>query len=141
MVHSDFLLFSDDDIDWHPSALQVLKAALDDYPHAAYSYGTYFIPGVGMRGDFGFDASRLRRVNYISTMSMIRTRDFPMFDESIRRFQDWDLWLTMLSRGKVGVHCGMQIFRTPLRPGITYGNHLDPTTATRIIKRKHRLLP
>ena len=139
LVRSGMVLFSDDDIEWNPDALLQLKSTLDAHPGASYSYGTYTIPGVGVRANVPFDPLRLRRVNYISTMSMIRTKDFPWFDESIRRFQDWDLWLTLLARGKTGVHCGTEIFRTRQRNGITHGNPLNPLEATRIIKAKHHL--
>jgi hypothetical protein len=140
LVRTAYVLFSDDDIDWRPDALARLKAGLDRHPEVSYSYGTYVIPGIGVRANVPFDPARLKRVNYISTMSMIRTRDFPRFDESIRRFQDWDLWLTMLAKGKIGVHCGgAEIFHTRLRPGITYGNPLSAAQATMVIKAKHRL--
>src|SRR6516162_9405087 len=59
LVRTEFVLFSDDDIDWHPTALQALKSALDAHPEASYSYGTYSIPGVGLRSGVPFDAMRL----------------------------------------------------------------------------------
>jgi Glycosyl transferase family 2 len=139
LVQSEFVLFSDNDVEWYPDALRQLKVTLDAHPRASYSYGSYLIPGVGRRADVAFDPNLLRRLNYISTMSMIRTADFPGFDESIRRFQDWDLWLTLLSRGKGGVHCGASIFQTRLRRGITYGSTLSAEEATRVIKSKHSL--
>ena len=40
---------------------------------------------------------------YIMTTSLIRAKDFPGFDESLKKFQDWDLWLTMLEQNKTGV--------------------------------------
>ncbi len=140
LVRTPLVLFSDDDVDWHPDALNQLKATLDNHPEVSYAYGTYTISGVGVRSNIAFDAARLQRVNFISTMSMIRTKDFPGFDEGIRRFQDWDVWLTMLRKGKFGMHCGRHIFQTQLRRGITHGNPLTPDQATRIIKRKHGLL-
>jgi hypothetical protein len=139
LVDTPFVLFSDDDILWEPQALEWMMAALELHPEASYSYGCYSIPEVGTQCDHPFDAERLRRHNFISTMSIIRTADFPGFDESIRRFQDWDVWLTMLQRGQTGVYCGSHIFQTRLRPGITYGGELTVEEATRIIRNKHAL--
>jgi len=39
---------------------------------------------------------------YIHTTSLIKKDYFPGFDENIKRFQDWDLWLTMLQSGHTG---------------------------------------
>jgi hypothetical protein len=141
LVRTPFVLFSDDDVEWYPTAIAQMKAALDARPEASYAYGSYFIPGVAIRGNVAFDAVRLRRMNYISTMSMVRTADFSGFDESIRRLQDWDVWLTMLKDGKTGVHCGSYIFQTKMRRGITYGHELSWEEATRIVRRKHGLPP
>jgi hypothetical protein len=80
-----------------------------------------------VRCDSPWSARRLRdfkRGNIVSTMSLVRKRDFPGFDESIRRLQDWDVWLTMLSQGKKGVHCGSVIFETITKQGgITFGDY------------------
>jgi hypothetical protein len=139
LVDTPFVLFSDDDILWEPQALELMMAALELHPEASYTYGSYSIPEIGTQCDHPFDAERLRRHNFISTMSIIRTADFPGFDESIRRFQDWDVWLTMLQRGQIGVHCGSHIFQTRLRPGITYGGELTVEEATQVIRKKHAI--
>lgn len=59
-----------------------------------------------MKGNFEiksqeFDGEKLKRGNYISTMSLINKKHFPMFDEKLRRFQDWDLYLNMYINKKI----------------------------------------
>jgi hypothetical protein len=139
LVKTPFVLFSDDDIMWEPGALESMKAALDENPEVSYAYGSYSIPEIGTQCDVPFDAGCLRRNNFISTMSLVRTSHFPGFDESIQRFQDWDVWLTMLERGQTGVYCGSHIFETRFRRGITYGGQVNAEEAIQIIKKKHNL--
>ncbi len=43
-----------------------------------------------------YDYSILKKYNYIALPSLIRKVKFNGFDESIKRFQDWDAWLTFL---------------------------------------------
>ena len=45
-------------------------------------------------------------------MSLIRRKDFPQsgWDESIKKLQDWDLWLQMLSEGKTGLWIPQVLF-------------------------------
>jgi len=98
----DLVLFCDADIVWKEDAFAKLAGALDVHPEAAYAYGSFKF-GWKTFGLWEFDAERLRKHNYIHTGSLIRRAKFPGFDESLKRFQDWDLWLTMLERGDVGV--------------------------------------
>lgn len=139
MVRTPFVLFSDDDIDWVGDAFENLYHTLYTNPQASYSYGWYEMDGKRYC-DQPFNADLLRCKNYISTMSLIRTEDFPGFDDKIKRLQDWDLWLTMLEQGHTGVYCEEKIFSTDVRDGITFGqNSLSWDEAERIIKRKHGL--
>jgi len=90
-----------------------------------------------MLGHRDFDANSLHRSNYISTMSLIRTEKFPGFDESLHRFQDWDLWLTMLHNGDTGEFTGECSFKTESRPhGISSSVSMKP--AVDAIMTKHR---
>jgi len=130
------ILFSDDDIVWEPGALQILRQTLLTHPEASYSYGSYLI-GTRPVGNLPFDAWMLKRRNYISTMSLIRRDHMVSWDESVVRLQDWDLWLTMLRAGRVGVYCGQRIFRTVRREnGITYGT-ISWGEAVRRLQEKH----
>jgi hypothetical protein len=124
---SEFTLFSDNDICWKPDALQNLIDTLKSNPDAAYSYGSYDLEGHPLVGKaIEFDPQALIRGNYISTMSLIRTKYFTGFDEAIEQLQDWDLWLSFLVRGLVGVYCGKIIFTTKVRAGISFGEKSIP---------------
>jgi len=135
---TEFVLFSDNDIQWKSRALETMMRVLKKTPKASYVYGRY-LKGNGVFCHRPWDPDYLRfKDNYISTMSIIRSKDFPGFDESITRFQDWDLWLTMLDQGKRGVYCNDLIFETKKRPGITMDNTIDDDIAAReILRIKH----
>ncbi len=97
-----FVMFCDADACLRRDALERLFRALKDHPGAAYAYASFRF-GWKKFPLGAFDADRLRKHNYIHTGSLIRREKFPGFDETLKRFQDWDLWLTMLERGDVGV--------------------------------------
>jgi len=137
-VDTEFVLFSDNDINWHENAVESLLEALESHPEASYSYGAYEMGGE-MYCDMEFDDNVLRLSNFISTMSLVRTKDFPGFDENIKRFQDWDVWLTMLADNKKGVYCGRTIFDTKIRDGITYNGKVGIREAFIAIKAKHHI--
>lgn len=141
-VDTEYVLFSDDDIDWKPNALAKMVKILDKFPKASYVYGRYKL-GDNIWCHQPWWPDLLRHHNYISTMSIIRSKDFPGFDESLTRLQDWDLWLTMLEQGKRGIYCEDLIFETKIKPGITFDKNLDTDTsyveAERIVKKKHNI--
>jgi glycosyltransferase involved in cell wall biosynthesis len=105
----EYLIFCDADIVLEKECLQKMAAALDTHPEAAYAYSD-FIFGLKKFKLWPFDVQRLREQPYIHTTSLIRKEDFPGFDEALKRFQDWDLWLTMLSQNKKGVYINEILF-------------------------------
>jgi len=134
-VTAPFVLFSDNDIDWKPDALQTMLDTLKATPDAAYCYGAYKRDDE-IIGDQPFNPQLLKRKAYITTNSLIRAKDFPGFDESLDRWQDYDLWLNLLSRGKVGIFCGKVLFETRTSPqGITSG---DERATLRVVREKWR---
>jgi len=136
-VNTEFVLFSDNDIDWRKNAIEVLYKTLKDNPDKSYSYGTYLIEGKKYCWE-EFNLPLLKTRNYISTMSLIRSKDFTGFDEKIVRLQDWDLWLAMSEQGKTGIHCGEVIFNTIKGNGITH-NSISYEKALEVIKNKHHI--
>lgn len=138
-VDTEFVLFSDNDIQWTVNGIKHMVDTLKEHPEASYCYGIYRIAQF-IQCHEDFDPELLTRHNYISTMSVIRSKDFPGFDETLKRFQDWDLWLNLLlNHKKVGVNCNKLIFETPVKAGITQDPELNEIEATKIIKDKYKL--
>ncbi len=137
---SEFVLFSDADIDWDPKGIGAMVEALQN-SHASFAFGGYEMDG-RLYCSLHFDAEEFRRRNLASTMSVIRTAHFPGWDESIERLQDWDLFLGMIKPGpyqRHGKHCGRQIFSTARRDGITQNGKVSYQDAWQRLKEKHNL--
>jgi len=99
----EYVIFWDADTIADPSMIEKMKKILDVNSKVSFVYCDYKFGAKKMSGK-NFDYNELRKNNYIDTSSLIRRIDFPGFDESIKRFQDWDLWLTMAEKNKTGVY-------------------------------------
>jgi glycosyltransferase involved in cell wall biosynthesis len=129
-ARGDYLLFSDADIHWRPTALaQYLRAALSTtIPEwqVAYAYGAYELHGPGATEtlcDRPWNWEALKRHNFISTMVLIQREVFLKyrFDETFRRLEDWELWIRMGLDGFAGAYIGGVAFETNYRPdGVTF---------------------
>ncbi|MEA3249398.1 MAG: glycosyltransferase family A protein [Patescibacteria group bacterium] len=114
-----YLLFCDADIVMRPDCLSKMLRALETTPDASYAYCSFRYGWKKFRL-WPFDADRLRQLNYIHTTSLIRREHYPGFDESIRKLQDWDLWLTMLAENHVGIWISEYLFTAiPHKGGIS----------------------
>ncbi|MFH1662065.1 MAG: glycosyltransferase family A protein, partial [Candidatus Falkowbacteria bacterium] len=108
----DFLLFCDADIVMKPDMLNEMMNALKNNPSASYAYSS-FLWGRKLFKLEKFSAEKLKKIPYIHTTSLIRREHFPKngWDESIKKLQDWDLWLTMLENGRTGVFINKVLFK------------------------------
>jgi len=97
-----FVIFSDADVKANPEMLAKMLEALEKHPETSYAYSS-FNWGWKAFNLHEFDAGALKKMNYITATTLIRREHFPGWDESFKKFQDWDLWLTMLEQGHVGV--------------------------------------
>ena len=116
--HGDYLFFCDADIVLAPKALEEMLEALKDNPLAAYVYCAFYF-GKKLFKLWPFDPDKLRQMPYINSMSLVRREAFPAtaWDESLKKFQDWDLWLTVLENGGYGF-----FIRQPLYTVIAKGH-------------------
>ena len=144
-----YIFFCDDDILLPSNHIESLLNALKTNPEKGYAYtgyhGIVLDPSTHpMRGNFGiksiyFNGDLLRQQNFISTMTLVKKDIFPMFDENLKRLQDWDVWLTLLERGYEGIAVNTQgFFAFYLDEGIT-SNTNNEMDAINAIKRKHSL--
>ena len=150
----DYLIFWDADLIAKPEMLETMAGALEDNPDKSFAYSSFKF-GFKKFKCSPFDLKKLKEFNYIDISSLVRREDFLGFDESLKRFQDWDLWLTITSKGKTGVYVKELLFqhlvvsgRTPISnwfPKIFY--KLFPNSkkvreynkAKQIILKKHQI--
>ncbi len=98
----EFVIFCDADVKAKPEMLAKMLEALKRHPEASYAYSS-FMWGRKKFGLHEFNGEALKKMNYITSTSLIRRAHFPGWDENLKKFQDWDLWLTMLEQGHIGV--------------------------------------
>ncbi len=108
-AEGDALFFCDADVVLLPHALEWLSSALENNSAALFAYGDYALGKRIMRGQ-KFNPTVLRDHNYISTMSLVRRSAGVFFDEKLKRFQDWDMWLTIAAGGGTGVYVPELLF-------------------------------
>lgn len=99
----EFVIFWDADVVGAPEMLQKMYNVLAIHQEASYVYADFYYGKKAMPAQ-KFDPNKLQRENYIMTTSLIRRNNFPYFDKELKRFQDWDLWLTMLEKNKIGIY-------------------------------------
>lgn len=104
-----FLLFVDADEILRPHALQHMAEELERHPEAAFAYPAFRFGWKLFRGQ-PFDVAVLRKGPCIHTTALLRKEAFPGFDETLKKFQDWDLWLTIAERGGKGIWIPDELF-------------------------------
>lgn len=127
-----YVLFCDADVNVQPNMLESLTRALLLRPDAGYAYCNFKF-GWHTFDLFDFDAKHLKAENYISTMSLIRRGNCIGFNETLKRYQDWDLWKRLLEKNISGVWVPARLFKTRLGQGISKNSLTD---VVRLLKRK-----
>jgi len=109
MARGDYVIFWDADVVAEPEMLEKMVSTLEKNMDASFVYCNFNLQYKKMTAR-GFDSAALKQNNYIHTTSLIRKKDAIKWDESLRRFQDWDLWLSMSEQGKKGAWIDENLF-------------------------------
>lgn len=149
----EYLLFCDADAELTSDALKLMLKTLNKNSSASYVYSS-FLWGKKLFKVGAWSKKKLENGPCIHTMSLIRRKHFPLsgWDESIKKLQDWDLWLTMLKDGHRGLWIDKILFK--IKPGGIYSSWLPSSIyklmpflpsvkkykkAVEIIKQKYNL--
>lgn len=148
----EFVIFLDADIIMKPQMLEKMFSALKDNPQASFAYSSFRF-GWKKFKLWAFDVEKLKQIPYIHTSSLIRREAFPGFDPSLKKFQDWDLFLTIIEKGGTGVFIPEVLFK--IKSGGTMSSWLPKfvykqsklkfktkdkyLVSKEIIKKKHNL--
>lgn len=108
--HGEFVIFLDADIIMKPKMLEKLYLALKTESEAAFAYSSFFW-GYKRFKLWPFNYETLKKIPYIHTSALIRRDFFPGFDSVLKKFQDWDLFLTIAKNGGKGVFVAESLFR------------------------------
>jgi len=114
LTSAPYLLFLDADVSLVPDALETFGNTLAQRADCDFSYSSFFWGHKLFRGAL-FEMESLKQRNFIHTSSLLRRSAFSGFDESLKKFQDWDLWLTMARKGSRGVFIDRALFRVAPR--------------------------
>ena len=100
----EYVIFWDADTVAKPDMLRKMLDAIEGNLGVSYAYSQYRFGWKKMRSH-DFDPALLKKINYIDGTSLVRRSDLPVggCDANLKRFQDWDLWLTMLENKKTGI--------------------------------------
>jgi glycosyltransferase involved in cell wall biosynthesis len=121
MLETDLVIFLDGDLLLQIHMLGRMEQELADHPDVNFVYSHYDRTGAvtGKVLAKPWDLGELKRGNYVSPMALIRRKDLlsPCFDESLDRYEDWDLWLRMGLAGRRGRLIDEVLFTAYYRPG------------------------
>ena len=112
----EYVLFCDADMVLKRDCLARMKKVLDENPKIDFVYSD-FKYGWKKFEFWEFDVEKLKQNNYINSCSMVRREKVVNWDESLKKFQDWDFWLNIVEQGGRGKYIPEILFKADIRRG------------------------
>ncbi len=106
----EYVIFWDADVVGEPEMLEKMVSALEVNAEVSFVYANHYFGKKKMPGKH-WSTQALKHNNYIHSTSLIRRESVVSWDVSLKRFQDWDLWLSMVEAGRIGVWIDEYLFR------------------------------
>lgn len=138
-----YVVFCDADAVYDSMFLEKLHSALvDTPPEIGYAYCDLRITGrrQGTHYSGEWSERKLRKENFICCPTLIKRGNFPGFDTTLSRLQDWDLWLRMWFEqdGVKGTYVNETLYRTIERQeGISGRGDVDLVLAGEVVREKY----
>lgn len=106
----EYVIFWDADVISKPQMIEKLVTKLEQNQEISFAYCNFYFGWKKMHGQI-FNFETLKTKNYICSTTLVRRRDAINWDESLRRFQDWDYFLTLAEQGKHGIWIDEYLFQ------------------------------
>ena len=117
----EYLLFFDADIIMKDNCLETMMTVLQQNTKAGFVYSSHRY-GHKLFKFWPFDAEKLKQIPYIHSTSLIKKSAYPPagWDESLKKLQDWDFFLSVVKNGYPGVWIDKVLFT--IQSGGVYSN-------------------
>lgn len=143
MSTGEIVLFSDSDVYWNAGILRKMNEEFEKDPDLGFVYaGFRWSDMSGAHVPCDFDPYLLKICNFIDTGNPVRrewVEKVGGWDESLKRWQDWDLWLRIVEAGAKGKKIS-DISRSadpPKEGSISGTDNYAPTY--HIVRQKHEM--
>ena len=136
----DYVIFADMDSKWEHNMLEEMYITLIRNEDVSYVYSNHYRKGlINDEWTTGkFNPEHMKKLNQANMNSLFKREDFPGLDLSLKRGQDWDLWLTMLQEGNKGKHIPKFLYTQYVREeGLTGQGNKDWNKWRKEVLNKH----
>lgn len=136
--NGEFIFCCDSDVVLQPDCLIKMIQKLHDTPDAAWVYSNFMV-GDNLREFWNFSKDKMYHTNCCCSMSLVRSDVNPIFNEKLKRLQDWEMFLSLIEKGHSGVWVNETLFEAADRPGISKGG-MSWEDAIKELKKLHKLV-
>ena len=144
----DYYFYCDNDLELMPDCLENLYRTLRENKDCKWAFGKFYIDNVLFNQNKNLNIPKntatvafIEWFHCISTMSLIDASVKPVWD-NLKRYDDWDLWVSLYKQGHKPAFCDEVLFKTYNRPnGITQINDDSIRENKEILYKKHNIDP
>lgn len=109
-ARGEYVIFWDADLIGNPQMLEKMVNVLHSNTDITFVYSSFYFGWKKMHAQ-PFNIKKLQKINYIHSTSLIRRKDAIQWDESLKKFQDWDYYLTLAEQEKKGYFIDEYLFK------------------------------